>query len=278
MNRILLFAGLLLAIFGLQAQPASLAFESAHHEKFWLDIENHEQNQKSVESINISDLQSNVRYSVRIVIDSRRRHTFTNTLTLHPGANNYIVDYNVRTGEVSLIPTTRTIYAKVSHAAIGILPPTPPQPQPNHPAPPGDNHGQPGHHGDNHGHHGQPNHPGQPNQPGHPGHAHQPGQPAPPPPPAYCSEPDFLAAKNLIASKRFESDKLTLAKQVVAGELMTVAQLTEIARLFEFETDKLEFLKFAYNYCYDKNKYYLVNSVFAFSTSIDELNRYIQGR
>lgn len=73
----------------------------------------------------------------------------------------------------------------------------------------------------------------------------------------------------------FESDRMKVAKRVVIGANMTSQQLADIARLFKFETDKLEFLKYSYSFCYDPDKYYLVNSVFTFSSSISELERYI---
>ncbi|MCQ2280151.1 MAG: DUF4476 domain-containing protein [Bacteroidales bacterium] len=310
MKRVLLFVSLTLAVWGLQAQQAFLAFQSAHHEKFWVYIEGHEQNKTSLEAIHLSDLRADVRYSIRIVMDNKRRNTFTNTLSLHTGTNNYIVECNARTGEVSLVPTKKTIYSSVSHPVTGL-------PKPNQPGHPGDNHGQPnqpGHPGDNHGkpnqpghpgdHHDKPGHPGDHHdKPGHPGdhhgEVHQSGhhenhverdsrvevvvvnptpQPTPPPAPAFCSEPDFLAAKSLIAAEKFESNKLDLAKQVVRSEIMTTNQLVEIARLFTYESSKLEFLKFAYDYCYDKNKYYTVNSVFTYSSSKDEMNEFLRGR
>ena len=90
-----------------------------------------------------------------------------------------------------------------------------------------------------------------------------------------CSDEDFYEAKRTIENADFEQTKLTIAKQIVASELMTARQLAEIANLFDFESSKLEFLKYAYPYCFDKNKYYMVNNVFTFSSSVDELNEYI---
>lgn len=130
-----------------------------------------------------------------------------------------------------------------------------------------------------------------PQQPPHGGHHHhqnptQPNQPpqviiveqpAPAPEPVVmpCSDADFEDAKRTIEKADFEQTKLTIAKQIVASELMTAKQLAEIANLFDFEHTKLEFLKYAYPYCFDQNKYYMVNNVFDFSSSVDELNEYI---
>ena len=81
--------------------------------------------------------------------------------------------------------------------------------------------------------------------------------------------------KKMVSKETFEDDKLTLAKQAIPGANMTAAQLANIARVFSFENTKLEFLKFAYPFCIDPNKYFLVNDVFSFSSSKDELRRYI---
>jgi hypothetical protein len=51
-----------------------------------------------------------------------------------------------------------------------------------------------------------------------------------------------------------------------------------ILQLFTFEDNKLELAKFAYDYCIDRENYYRVNDVFTFSSSKDELSRFLQGR
>ena len=91
-----------------------------------------------------------------------------------------------------------------------------------------------------------------------------------------CNDRDFHEIKMLVANETFEDKKLTIAKQATQAEWLTVDQLAEIAMLFDFENTKLEYLKFAYDYCFDPNKYYKLNKVFEFSYSIEELNDYIQ--
>jgi hypothetical protein len=46
--------------------------------------------------------------------------------------------------------------------------------------------------------------------------------------------------------------------------------------LFNFESSRLEFAKFAYGYTYDLGNYFIVNDAFNFESSISELDRYIQ--
>ena len=44
-----------------------------------------------------------------------------------------------------------------------------------------------------------------------------------------------------------------------------------------FDSAKLDYAKFAYNKTYDIGNYYKLNDAFDFSSSIDELNAYING-
>ncbi|MFM7683799.1 MAG: DUF4476 domain-containing protein [Bacteroidota bacterium] len=46
--------------------------------------------------------------------------------------------------------------------------------------------------------------------------------------------------------------------------------------IFGFEETKLDFAKFAYDYCFDVNNYFLVNDAFTFDSTKDELNEYLQ--
>ncbi|MCX6266722.1 MAG: DUF4476 domain-containing protein [Bacteroidetes bacterium] len=85
----------------------------------------------------------------------------------------------------------------------------------------------------------------------------------------------FDQALESLSSKSFESSKLTIAKQIAGSNCLLSRQVKEIMKLFSFESDKLEFAKFAYRHTWDLNNYFLLNDAFEFESSIDELNRYI---
>ena len=111
--------------------------------------------------------------------------------------------------------------------------------------------------------------------------------PQPDPMPGYsgatgCAWPmdqgEFESAKGSIKSKTFEDSQMTLAKQVTKANCLTSAQVQEIMNCFDFESNKLEYAKFAYDYVYDRGNYYKVNDAFEFESSIEELDEYIQGR
>ena len=91
------------------------------------------------------------------------------------------------------------------------------------------------------------------------------------------SQHDYDEAYRMISNETYDNTKLTLAKQVVANNPMTVRQIADICKLFSFENNKLEFAKYAYSFCTEQNKYYLLNEVFTYDASKHELNEYIQG-
>lgn len=89
---------------------------------------------------------------------------------------------------------------------------------------------------------------------------------------------EFQNAKTSISSKTFASSRMTLAKQVTGANCLLVSQVREIMDLFTFETDKLEYVKFAYNYTYDIGNYYRINDGFTFESSISDLNKFLEGK
>jgi len=104
------------------------------------------------------------------------------------------------------------------------------------------------------------------------------------PPPANqgCVYPmsarDFEAAKGSVRGQSFEDTKLSTAKNIASSNCLSAQQVKDICLLFSFEESKLDFAKFAYTRCTERNKYFLLNDgVFNFSSSTDELNSYISG-
>lgn len=93
------------------------------------------------------------------------------------------------------------------------------------------------------------------------------------------SDADFATMKKSIQSKDFADTKMTVARQVVRSKsCISAAQVREVMGLFDFEDDKLVFAKFAYDYCVDKDNYFVVNDAFDFESTIEELDEYIHSR
>lgn len=108
----------------------------------------------------------------------------------------------------------------------------------------------------------------------------QPFMPSMPPgPPAHGMNPrDYDEAYQLITNESFDSSKLSLAKQIISSNPMSASQIANICKLFSFESNKLDFAKYAYNYCVDPNKYYLINEAFSYDSSKRELDEFIKGQ
>jgi hypothetical protein len=94
-----------------------------------------------------------------------------------------------------------------------------------------------------------------------------------------CAAPmtavNFSQMKQSIASKPFSETKMSTAKLATKNACLSVNQVKEICKLFSIDNDKLAYAKFAYEYCLEKNKYYLVGDVFSFSSTTDELNKFL---
>ncbi|HRY33304.1 MAG TPA: DUF4476 domain-containing protein [Bacteroidales bacterium] len=101
----------------------------------------------------------------------------------------------------------------------------------------------------------------------------------PPPPPCLVSTEEFNLVKETVNKQSFNATKVTVAKQVIsAKKCFTAQQIREIMKLFGFEESKLEIAKYAWDFCIDKQNYFSVNDAFTFSSSIEELNKFIQSK
>lgn len=86
---------------------------------------------------------------------------------------------------------------------------------------------------------------------------------------------DFERLKQSISNARFDSDKMMIAKQVINSNFFGVSQVKEMMRLFNFDSNKLDIAKLAYSKTVDRNNYFTLYDEFSFSSSKQELNRYI---
>lgn len=79
-----------------------------------------------------------------------------------------------------------------------------------------------------------------------------------------------------IRKASFESSKVSAAKTGLKGNKITVNQLIGILNEFTFESTKLDFAKSSYRMVVDRRNYILVNDVFTFQSSKDDLNDFLQ--
>ncbi|MEI6348807.1 MAG: DUF4476 domain-containing protein [Bacteroidota bacterium] len=89
---------------------------------------------------------------------------------------------------------------------------------------------------------------------------------------------EFTEAKAQVQNASFADDKIRIAKQITEANCLSIVQIKEIAKLFSFEDNKLEYLKFAYDFTFEKKKYYMVNDLLNFSSSKEELDNYLKSK
>lgn len=89
------------------------------------------------------------------------------------------------------------------------------------------------------------------------------------------SQGDFINLKNTIANATFESTEFGIARSAAALNRFTSNQVHDLLYLFTYESTKLNFAKLAYNSTIDKERFYIVYNAFTYSSSVDELSRYI---
>lgn len=89
---------------------------------------------------------------------------------------------------------------------------------------------------------------------------------------------NFNAALATIKKQSFEDTRLKTAKQVITANCLNVDQIILIANTFNFEDNKLDFAKYAYDYCIEPRNYFKLNGIFSFSSNVDELSDYVQSR
>ena len=86
----------------------------------------------------------------------------------------------------------------------------------------------------------------------------------------------FESMLNTVRNQTFGSSKVRVAKQIIkTNSCMTVNQLVQILRLFDFDDNRLDVAKFAYHYVYDIENYFKVYNVFDFDMNKRKLDNYI---
>lgn len=88
----------------------------------------------------------------------------------------------------------------------------------------------------------------------------------------------FRTMLTTIENQNFENAKARVAKQIIDSNCMTTENIVAILNLFDFDKTKLEIAKYAYDYVYDIENYYLVNNVFDFDSNVKKLDEYIRSK
>lgn len=73
----------------------------------------------------------------------------------------------------------------------------------------------------------------------------------------------------------FDSDRLALGKVIVASSALSASQIARLAELIDYSSSQVEFLKYAYSYCADKQNYYTTVDILTFSSDKRKVLDYI---
>lgn len=87
---------------------------------------------------------------------------------------------------------------------------------------------------------------------------------------------EFNQVTEQIRKEWFEANKLISVKTIIDKNNFTTAQVKDLMLLFSFESNKLEVLKYAYCKIVDKQNVLHLNDALTFSSSKDELARFIR--
>ena len=113
-----------------------------------------------------------------------------------------------------------------------------------------------------------PSRPPRPSRPAEPGRANRPDD-------YVMSNQSFDQLLNMVNRTDFDTGKVKLLKSALGSNKISVAQLTALAKSFDFDAPRLEIAKFAYDSVVDKQNYFKVTEVFDFDSGKDELMDYI---
>ena len=87
----------------------------------------------------------------------------------------------------------------------------------------------------------------------------------------------FNQILDYVKADAFDSGRLARAKEVTKSNSLSAQQVADLTALLTYEKSKIDFAKFAYAYTADKGNYFLVYKTFSFSSSADEVRKFIQG-
>ena len=90
-----------------------------------------------------------------------------------------------------------------------------------------------------------------------------------------ASHEQMQAVMDALNGQSFDDKKLEIAKLCVTIGYFCTADMAQMATVFSFDDKRLEFLKYAYPYCLDKEQYPTLRESFSFRSNFDALLDYI---
>jgi len=92
------------------------------------------------------------------------------------------------------------------------------------------------------------------------------------------SETEFNHIKTSIDDQSFADDQMEMAKKYIQKKCFTIEQMKAIIPIFSMDNDKLEMIKYMYDYSYQQNKFYEFRGLLTFSSTQKELDEFLVGK
>lgn len=89
------------------------------------------------------------------------------------------------------------------------------------------------------------------------------------------SQPDFLGSLISVSAPPYDPPKLSAAKKLATGHCLTTTQVMEVMYVFDNESTRLNFAKFAYDHTWDRDNYGDVSEALHSAKSKKELESFI---
>jgi len=94
--------------------------------------------------------------------------------------------------------------------------------------------------------------------------------------PQAMNDRGFDQLRYTINNTRFENSKLAVAKEAISQNYFVAEQVKDILGSFNYESSKLEIAKYMYDRTLDRENFYVVMNGLNYSSSKDELSRFIR--
>ncbi|MCR4738258.1 MAG: DUF4476 domain-containing protein [Bacteroidales bacterium] len=109
-------------------------------------------------------------------------------------------------------------------------------------------------------------------------HQHQAGYAPVPEMPRVCTPEEAEKMYQTLKKESFDENRLNMAKFMVPSNRLLAIQIKHLAESFSFDKSKVDFLKFAYDFCVDPNNYYTCLEVLTFAKDKEDVMRHIQSK
>lgn len=92
------------------------------------------------------------------------------------------------------------------------------------------------------------------------------------------SDEDFSNYLSAIRNKSGDQAKTTVAQQGLFRRQIRCSQVLQVMKTFSFESSRLDFAKYAFDYLCDPQNVYMLNDGFTFSSSMSDFEQFLKGK